>query len=192
MSGSRLWSFVVFTSMAVGGAAASLAEWKLLTFILIGAGVLGMVWTVADSMWERHNEELDLRRELVTARTRFAATIGAADKETRSFLAREWPEMGLEFGEESLMYILRDGVNTQVLVHFLRVFLHDSTERAFVDVRNYNDDKYLQERFEVSREVVRAQWTFATEFLAKVGYLKRIVWRATAPGNGQAGIITRK
>jgi hypothetical protein len=172
MSGSKFFWYMICTGVGAGGAAAGVWGWNALANVLILAFVLGVVWIVADSLWERHNDELDYRRELVRERNRFAQTIGSLDKEARYFLAHEWPEMGVEFGEEALTYVLKDGVNTQVLVSFLRVFLEDSSASSFVDLRNYNDDKYLQERFEVSRDVVRTQWGLATAFLAQEKYLK--------------------
>ena len=172
MSGSKFFYYLVCAGIGGGGAVAGVYEMGLLATVLIFAGGIGMVWIVADGLWERHNDEIDNRTLLVKERTRFAQMIGSQDKETRYFLAHEWPEMGVEFGEEALTYVLKDGVNTQVLVSFLRVFLQDSSSTSFVDLRNYNDDKYLQERFDVSRETVRLQWSLASDFLAQQGYLK--------------------
>lgn len=172
MSGSKFVWYMVFTLVGAGAGAAGVYELKLMATVLTISSIIGMVLIAADALWERHNDELDRRAWLVDKRNRFAQTIGSLDKEARYFLAHEWPEMGVEFGEEQLTYVLRDGVNTQVLVSFLRVFLQDSSSSSFVDVRNYNDDKFLQERFDVSREVVRTQWGLATDFLAQEGYLK--------------------
>jgi len=163
--------FVICTGMMLGGSYAGVYGYKVTMWVLLFAGVVGIVWAVSDSLWEQHNDEIMHRTSLVRARTTFAATIAATDDETRHFLAKEWPEMGVEFGEESLVYILRDGVNTQVLLPFLRAFLLDSNEQSFVDVRKYNDDKYLQERMNVSREVVRKQWNFASRLLVDMDYL---------------------
>jgi len=172
MRGSKFFWFLILTAIGLGGGVVGYYEYALAAVTLIVSALLGSLWLVADSLWERHNDELEARRELVRERNRFAQTIGSLDKEARYFLAHEWPEMGVEFGEETLQYILKDGVNTQVLVSFLRVFLQDSSDNYFVDVRNYNDDKYLQARFDVSRETVRLQWGKATDFLAQQGYLK--------------------
>lgn len=172
LSGSKLFLFLLCTVLLVGGAAYGVYGYPSILIAAWFSGGVGFLWVVADGLWERRNEELDRRADLVTARTRFAATIAGADKEVRFFLAHEWPELGQEFGEEHMVYVLENGENTEVLVNFLQVFLRDSSEIDFVDVRNYNDDKYLQERFEVPREVVRTQWHKATQFLARKGYLK--------------------
>ncbi len=172
MSGSKFVQYMTCALMGVGGAVAGVYELKPLAGILFVASVIGMLWIVADSLWERRNDELENRKLLVRERERFANTIGSLDKEARYFLAHEWPEMGVEFGEEQLTYVLDDGVNTKVLINFLRVFLQDSSSNSFADLRNYNDDKFLQERFGVSREVVRVQWGLATDLLARKGYLK--------------------
>lgn len=157
--------------MAAGGVFLMYDDSVGLAVILIFCGGLGVLWAVADSMWTSHNDELDNRTFLVRARTNFAIAVSSTDKETRHFLAQEWPELGVEFGVDPIFYLLEDGVNTHVILAFLRKFLEDSNKHEFVDLRNFNDDKYLQQRFDVSREVVRRQWTLATEFLARKGFL---------------------
>lgn len=167
----HFWQYFFCVLVGLGGSMAAMYGMGIVGWVLI---ILSGAWcggVIIDSIWERHVEEIDFRGKLVSKRTAFAVTIAATDNETRHFLAHEWPEMGVEFGEEALMYILRDGVNTQVLVPFLRAFLVDSTEQAFVDMRNYNDVKYLQERFDVSRDIVRMQWKKATDLLLEEGYL---------------------
>lgn len=136
------------------------------------ASVCGMFWTAWMTLWEQRNNEIEARRELVRARMAFGIAATQWDDETRHFLAREWPEMGVEFGDDQITYILDDGVNTGILVPFLRAFLQDSSEQVFADVRGYNDDKRIQERFNVSREVVRVQWRKCTEYLEHKGYLQ--------------------
>lgn len=163
--------FLLCVLLLVGGAFAWGAEMYVLCGVLLFAGGLWTIGIFSGGLWEYHNDEISNRELLVRARTTFAATISATDEETRHFLAHEWPEMGVEFGEEALTYILKDGVNTQVLLPFMRAFLIDSTEQAFVDIRNYNDVKYLQQRFQVSRDVVRTQWNLLTDLLVKEGYL---------------------
>lgn len=163
--------FLASVLLLVGGGVAAYFEMGVLaTFTLFG-GVVSLLSLVSSDMWEHHNQEIDNRTGLVQARTKFAAGISVTDDETRQFLAQEWPELGVEFGEESLAYLLKDGVNTGILLSFLRAFLMDSTEQSFVELRNYNDDKTLQERFNVSREIVRRQWRLATEFFEGEGYL---------------------
>lgn len=162
-----------------------------LAVILIFCGLVGVLWSVVDSMWASHNEELDNRTFLVKARTNFAIAVSSTDKETRHFLAQEWPELGVEFGVDPIFYLLEDGVNTHVILAFLRKFLEDSNKYEFVDLRNFNEDKYLQQRFDVSREIVRRQWTLATEFLARKGFLKpdsmrgSRTWQWTSEGHYQ-------
>lgn len=167
----HFWQFVFCVVIGFGGAVAAMVEMQIGGWVLIILALAWCVGVIVDSIWERHVDEIESRGRLVSKRTAFAVTIAATDNETRHFLAHEWPEMGVEFGEEALTYILRDGVNTQVLVPFLRAFLVDSTEQAFVDMRNYNDVKYLQERFDVSRDIVRMQWNKATDLLLEEGYL---------------------
>jgi hypothetical protein len=154
------------------GATAGAYGFGLGAAVLLVAALIGGLWVVGDALWERHNTEILYREGLVRARTQFTQAIAAADPETRYFLAHEWPELGVEFGEEKILYVLKNGVNTQVLVSFLRAFLEDSTENGFVELRNYNDDKRLQTRFGVPREKVRVQWQACTEFLEREGYLR--------------------
>lgn len=172
MRAGQAFFFVLATLTMAGGAAAGAYGWGLMAGCLIFAGLMGMVWVVADSLWERRNDEIDSRKDLVRARTAFAISVATTDSETRHFLAREWPELGVEFGDDHITYILQDGVNTQVLLPFLQAFLRDSTEEHFVELRNYNDDKSVQERFQVSRDVVRLQWRKCTELLEHWGYLR--------------------
>lgn len=172
MTGAKFAQFVFCTLIMALGAGAGIWEFGLLAVVLIFAGGAGIIWAISDSLWDRHNDELIYRRSLVDARTKFTLTIAAADQVTRQFLAQEWPELGVEFGQEALTYVLKNGVNTQVLIPFLQAFLRDSSEHTFVDVRNYNDEKYLQEHMNVSRDIVRRQWKFASEWLLKEGYLR--------------------
>lgn len=179
--------FVLMVLTISGGAVAVTYQWMMLGWCLIFAGFLGMVWVMADSLWIRRNDEIYHRTSLINARTSFAVTAAGLDAETRHFLAREWPEMGVEFGNSQTIYILENGVNTGVLLTFLQAFLWDSTEQHFVDVRHYNDDKSVQERFNVSRDVVRQQWRLATEMLEHWRYLQpnsmagQSTWKWTTP-----------
>lgn len=164
--------FVFCTALLIGGATAGIWEFGVLAGVLIFAGGLGVLWTIGDGLWGRHNDELDSRTSLVRARSAFATTMAATDHVTRQFLAQEWKELGVEFGEEHLVYVLKDGVNTGLLIPFLQAFLMDSTQESFVDVRNYNDEKYLQERMDCSREIVRLQWEKATKLLVAEVFLR--------------------
>lgn len=172
MGGSAFGRFVLLILFTTGGGVALFFEVTPVGLALVFSGVLGMVWTTALSLWEQRNDEIDNRRELVRARMAFGIAATQWDDETRHFLAREWPEMGVEFGEEQITYILHDGVNTGILLPFLREFLQDSSEQSFADLRSYNDDKRIQERFSVPREAVRLQWRKCTEYLESIGYLQ--------------------
>jgi len=164
--------FVTFSLMLLGGGVALYFGVTQVGLALAFSAVLGQLWTTAVSLWEQRNDEIINRKDLVRARMAFGIAATQWDDETRHFLAREWPEMGVEFGEEQISYILDGGVNTGILIPFLREFLQDSTEKSFVDVRNYNDDKRIQDRFNVSRETVRVQWKLATEYLESKRYLQ--------------------
>lgn len=163
--------FLASVLLLVGGGLSAYFEMGVLaTFTLFG-GVVTLLSLVSSDMWEHHNQEIDNKTDLVKARSKFAIDISTTDDGTRQFLAQEWPEMGVEFGIESRAYLLKDGVNTGILLSFLRAFLLDSTEQSFVELRNYNDDKSLQERFDVSREIVRRQWRLTADLLTGDGYL---------------------
>lgn len=133
-------------------------------------GGLG-IWIVVDAIWDRHNDEIQYRSYLAESRTKFALALIQVDSQTRQFLSIEWPELGVEFGVEPIFYLLDNSMNTNILLDFFRKFLMDSSENEFVDVRNYNDDKYLQQQFNVSRDMVRKQWQLATQLLLRKGYL---------------------
>lgn len=169
---NRAGRFVLFAAIMFGGTVAayygnaSMARW------LIFSGVLGQLWTVGSSLWEQRIEEIDSRVSLISKRLAFGIAATQWDQETRHFLAREWPEMGVEFGDDQIEYLLDNGVNTGILLQFLRAFLQDSSETTFADLRNYNEDKTLQERFNVSRDAVRLQWRKCTDFLERKGYLR--------------------
>lgn len=163
--------YFLMTLMLGLGGWALMFGYGALGVCLVFAGGLGCLWSVGDSLWEKRNEEIDCRARLVTKRMAFGMAAANWDQETRYFLAREWPEMGVEFGESQITYILDGGVNTGVLVDFLRAFLQDSNEQTFADLRNYNDDKSVQEKFNVSRETVRTQWRLATDYLVAKNFL---------------------
>lgn len=169
---NRAGRFFLFVLVMTAGAICAWYEVDAVAQWMIFSGVLGQLWQAGISLWEKRVEEIDARTRLVTKRMAFGIAATQWDQETRYFLAREWPEMGVEFGESQIEYILDDGVNTGILVSFLREFLRDSSEHTFADVRNYNDDKHIQERFQVSRDVVREQWRKCTEYLEFKNYLR--------------------
>jgi len=164
--------FLTFSVMLFGGGVALYFQMRPVGLALIFSAVVGQGWVAWLTLWEQRNTEIDNRRELVRARMAFGIAATQWDDETRHFLAREWPEMGVEFGDDQIAYILDDGVNTGILIPFLRAFLQDSSEQTFAELRKYNDDKSIQERFNVSRDVVRLQWKKCTEFLEDKGYLQ--------------------
>lgn len=175
-------SFAKFVLCALGasaGAVTLVTEYRTAGAVLIFFFGLGALWQVADSLWGRRNDEIYERRALVGERRKFGSEATQWDRETRLFLAHEWPEMGVEFGDDQIEYVLYKGVNTGILTAFLREFLRDSSEYTFADVRNYNDDKRLQEQFNCSRETVRIQHKLAREFLEK----RRILIENSMAGN---------
>lgn len=172
MTASRFFYFVVSTGLMIGGASSVGIENIWITLTLFLCGVILMAWQIADSLWERHNDELEKRVWLTDSRTKFITAIGNQDSDTRSFLSLEWPELGVMDVEiKPALYILHHGMNTNILVSAFQRFLQDGDEREFADVRRYNEDKSLQEALGISREGVRKQWELATQYLSKKGYL---------------------
>lgn len=171
--------FVMCVLGAAGGGFLMLFGYGLPGGLVIFLCVLGGLWQVGASLWELRNDEIAERRMLVSERRRFGAEATQWDEETRHFLAREWPEMGVEFGDSQIEYVLHQGVNTGILTSFLREFLRDSSEYTFADVRKYNDDKRLQEQFNCSRETVRIQHELARDFLVR----KRFLLEGTMAGS---------
>lgn len=160
-------AFLLGLAILAGANGLGWANWLIVPFASLSFG-----WMIARDLWQYHNDELQERGFLYETRTKFIIAMTTTTSEHRQFLAVEWPELGVEFGTEHIVYILKDGANTGILMDFFRKFLEDSNDREFVDLRNYNDDKYLQKRFDCSRDYVRAEWNKATEFLKKIGYLK--------------------
>lgn len=140
--------------------------WVLGIFAAVQFGCI--VWI---ELWNRHIETLQRKSWLYDSRTKFTMAVGSQDHETRQFLADQWPELGVDFGVEPILYILKDGLNTGINLEFFRKFMQDSSDHEFADVRAYNDDKTLQERFMVSRDFVRGQWQKCVSFLTREGYL---------------------
>jgi hypothetical protein len=154
---------------------ALLAGAKEETAMAVTIGVFAailLIWLIWRDLWELHNDELDNRSLLYQSRTKFILAMTGTTAEHRKFLAVEWPELGVEFGGEHIVYLLDNGANTGILMEFFRRFLEDSSDYEFVDLRQYNDDKFLQERFDCSRDWVRDQWHRATTHLRKAGYLR--------------------
>lgn len=171
MTAGKFAAFMVAALMVIGSAlCVSYEAWTMAGALFICGIVLGG-WVIVDAIWERHNDELDDRRCLVESRTRFAVAVGSLDSETRQFMSLEWPELGVDFGIEPIIYLLDNGMNTNILLACLQKFLQDSSEQEFADVRKYNDDKYLQQTFGLSRDAVRKQWQLATQFLMRKEYL---------------------
>lgn len=131
--------------------------------LFVGIGIL--------EFWNRRVEELQKRAWLFDSRAKFAMQIGSLDYEGRQFLAEQMPELGVDWGVKPIVYILKDGLNTGINLEFFRKFMMDSDDKEFADVRAYNDDKTLQEKFGVSRDYVRDQWHKAVGFWSKEGYL---------------------
>lgn len=145
--------------------------WEVEAVVLGIFALVLMVCLMWLELWKHHTEELEKRAWLYDSRTKFTMAVGSQDLDTRKFLADQWPELGVDFGVEPILYILRDGLNTGINLEFFRKFMMDSSDKEFADVRSYNDDKTLQERFHVSRETVREQWQKCVGFLTREGYL---------------------
>jgi hypothetical protein len=171
LTAGKFAAYMTALALMVIGAVLVMYDLLLVGGILVVGGGWLAYWVTTDGMYERHNDELDNRRHLVDSRTRFAQAITQVDRETREFLALEWPELGVEFGIEPIYYLLDNGLNTNILLDCLRKFLQDSNEIEFVDQRRYNDDKYLQEAFGLSRESVRTQWRLASQYFLRRDYL---------------------
>jgi len=164
--------YVLMLLVASVGGVVAFFEMSVLGAVLIFGGLLGGLLSGAVLLWDQRNSEIINRGELIKRRMAFGIAASQWDVETRHFLAREWPEMGVEFGEDQIAYILDAGVNTGILINFLRAFLQDSTDEHFVELRRYNDDKTLQERFNCTRETLRLQWQACTSFLEEKSYLR--------------------
>lgn len=173
-SGLTAGKFIVFMVaflMWIGsGVCAAYDTWLMFWLLIIPGTVLGG-WAILDATWDRHNDELMNRADLVSKRTQFAAQLSGLDSKALEFLSIEWPELGVEFGIEPRVYVLDNGANTGIYLPFFQKFLSDSSENEFADVRRYNDDKYLQQTFGVARDVVRKQWELAVALLLKKEYL---------------------
>lgn len=161
------WPFlVVVMALAALYGGLDTAAW-----VLGGLGFLLLFLLAWMGLWDKHSEELQQRAWLMDNRRRFLMTLGEVSPDKLKFISVEWTELGVDFGISPIVYILKDGQNTKIQQEFLQKFIEDSDKREFADVRRYNDDKFLQERFEVSRDRVRAQWYLAVDFLTREGFL---------------------
>lgn len=168
----RFLGFLFATAFLIFGALSIGKEGAALTVVLMFVGLALMVWVIVDSIWSWHNDELENRANLVHERANFVQSIAHADSEVRSFLALEWPELGVnDIDISPTVYILHKGMNTNILLPCFQKFLTDSDEREFADVRKYNEDKTLQEALSMSREAIRVQWDLTTRHLVKKGFL---------------------
>lgn len=159
-------AFLIFGALSIGKSSSAL----VVTVFFCGLVLMG--WSIMDSIWYNHNTELMNRADLTAQRAKFVQSIAAADSDVRSFLALEWPELGVNDVEvQPAIYLLHHGMNTNILLPCFQRFLKDSDEREFADMRRYNDDKSLQEQMSMSREAIRVQWDLTTRHLAKKGYL---------------------
>jgi len=171
MTIGKFMAFMVAALMELGSAVCFAYDaWPMFWMLCVCGSVLG-VWVISDASWDRHNDEIMYRTDLVRERTKFAMTLSGLDAKALDFLAIEWPELGLEFGIEPRIYILENGMNTKIYLPCFQKFLEDSSEQEFADVRKYNDDKYLQQTFGLARDVVRKQWQLATQLLLRKEYL---------------------
>jgi len=166
MTTGKFFSFLAATGIMLSGAYSITWGNPPLTVTLFLCGVVLGGWTIIDSIWERHNDEIEKKTDLTKAREKFMTAVGSADSEARSFLSLEWPELGVMDVEiKPAIYILNHGMNTNILLSCFQRFLQDSDEREFADVRRYNDDKSLQDMMGMSRDAVRKQFEMATKYL---------------------------
>lgn len=173
-SGMTLGKFMVFMTaflMWVGGAYCSTYDAVPMAWVCFLGGLFLGVWVLSDASWDRHNDEIQYRTYLVSERTKFALSLNGLDAKALDFLSVEWPELGVEFGNEPQVFILHHGNNTGVNLTFFQKFLADSNAHEFADLRKYNSDKYLQETFGVAREMVRKQWRLSVDYLLRIEYL---------------------
>ena len=161
------WPFLIIV-MALSAAKSG---WIEAGWVLGGLAILLLVCLMWQDLWMLHNDELEKRSWLYNSRSKFLSELLQSTQEQLQFLSVEFPELGVELEPEPIVYLLDNMLNTGINLEFFRKFIQDSSDKEFADVREYNDDKTLQERFNVSRDTVRAQWQKSVGFLAKKGYL---------------------
>jgi hypothetical protein len=173
MTLGKFGAFMAAFTMWVGGAWCITYEVQPMAWVCFLGGFFLGVWVIGDASWERHNDELQYRTYLVQERTKFAMSIAPLSSSQLQLIGLEYPELGIDFGVVPIVYVLKNGMNTGLMLVCFQQFLRDSTESAFADERRYNDDKHLQKLFGLSREQVRKQWQVATDYLLEIGYLLR-------------------
>ncbi len=171
MTAGRVAAFVFAITLWVGAGLCFLNAVDVMGWLLFLAGLFMVIWIISSTSWEYHNDELTERRMLVESRTRFAMSLAPLTPNHLQVIGLEYPELGIDFGVEPIIYLLDGGKKTDLLLACLQKFLADSNASEFADVRKYNDDKYLQDQFGLSRDQVRKQWQLATDLLLKKGYL---------------------
>lgn len=171
MTAGRVAVFMVAVAMWIAAGLCVAYEANVMAGLLFLSGFFLGVWVISASSWEYHNDELMERRALVEARTKFAMSIAPLNPNQLQVIGLEYPELGVDFGVEPVIYLLEDGKVTGILLACLQKFLADSNASEFADLRRYNDDKYLQQQFGLSRDQVRKQWQLATDLLLRKGFL---------------------
>lgn len=136
--------------------------WTLLVFAVIIMG-----WIVWGDLWHTAVQHAEAKAELSRRRTEFAQAIATLSPDRYSALGLEFPELEIEFEAQPIVRLR----GTNILLDCFQKFLYDSTETDFASVRLYNEDKTLQERFNMSRDAVRAQWYLTVKYLEERGHL---------------------
>jgi hypothetical protein len=95
--------------------------------------------------------------------------LGSLSPDRYSALGLEFPELDIAFEGEPIVRLR----NTNILLDCFQKFLADSTDVNFASLNWYNEDKTLQERFDMSRDAVRAQWHLTVTYLAEAGHITK-------------------
>jgi hypothetical protein len=128
-----------------------------------------MIWIVGSDWYASAHMFVIAKTELVKQRTDFGRMLGSLSPDRYSALGLEFPELDIAF-EGTPIVRLR---NTNILLDCFQKFLVDSTDVNFASLNWYNEDKSLQERFDMSRDAVRAQWHLAVNYLAEAGHITK-------------------
>lgn len=143
--------------------------------ILLAFAVALMAWLIIADVWERRTANNYSKATLNEERAKFAQAIVNLSPNDKALLAIEWPELEVDFDGKPTVCLR----GTNLLLHCFQKFLNDSTDTEFASIHWYNDDKSLQETFNMSRDAVRHQWHLAAAYLVD----KKLLTKDSARGS---------
>lgn len=135
--------------------------------VLFGFSIALMFWLAVADLIERRTIYNYSKSTVVDKWAKYAQSLTLLDPSRYSALGLQFPELEIRWEGKPVIRL----AGTDILLPCLQKFLLDSSNEDFAAERLYNDDKFLQQAFGLTRDTVRHQWWLAVNWLVEQGHI---------------------